>query len=383
MLIKVADDHSKRLALIESLQNDSALDRKQREWLKDQMWAVRHGAKGERNAAHYIDHYYKDSQNLAVIHDLRLELDDEVAQIDHMVISRGFIFYLFETKNFSGNLSINEHGEFTVHYGSGARGIPSPLEQSRRHEKVLSKWLERLEITGRLGTKPQFFHAVLIGPQRTITRPDERKLDTSNIIKADQIEAWRNKHIDKSISVAQTLTAMMNIRGADTVREWAEKLVRQHRPLPPHQWLPDFMKPPSPPVPQHSAVTSIQPNAGESAVPAIASERCTCVSCGKALSTAEQDYCANNTVRFEGQMLCMTHQREFRARKRSGAQPAAQVQAIAAAAPTVLADDPRRRKLVCCSCGVKISFDEGKFCWSQERRFGGLQYCRTHQVDFR
>ena len=224
MLIKLADDHSKRLALLESLQNDAALDRKQRDWLQSQIWALRLGASGERNAAYYIDHHYKDSTKVAVIHDLRLEMDDEVAQIDHMIISRGLMFYLFETKNFSGNLSINEHGEFTVHYGSGARGIPSPLEQSRRHEKVLSKWLDRLGITGRLGSKPQFFHAVLIDPQRTITRPNERKLDTSNVIKADQIDVWRNKHVDKSISVTQTLTAVMNLRGADTVREWAEKL---------------------------------------------------------------------------------------------------------------------------------------------------------------
>ena len=86
MLIKVADDHSKRLALIESLQNDPTLNRKQHEWLQSQMWALRHGAKGESNAAYYIDHYYKDSPNVAVIHDLRLEIDDEVAQIDHMII---------------------------------------------------------------------------------------------------------------------------------------------------------------------------------------------------------------------------------------------------------------------------------------------------------
>jgi hypothetical protein len=37
------------------------------------------------------------------------------------------------------------------------------------------------------------------------------------------------------------------------------------------------------------------------------------------------------------------------------------------------------RTLVCAHCGEKISFAEGKFCWNNERRFGGLQYCREHQ----
>ena len=64
---------------------DAALDSMQRDWLTNEIWAVRMGMSGERSAAHYIDHYYKDNPNLAVIHDLRLELDGEVAQIDHLL----------------------------------------------------------------------------------------------------------------------------------------------------------------------------------------------------------------------------------------------------------------------------------------------------------
>lgn len=48
MLIKQADDQSKRLALLESLQNVSTLDRRQRDWLSDQLWALRIGMNGER-----------------------------------------------------------------------------------------------------------------------------------------------------------------------------------------------------------------------------------------------------------------------------------------------------------------------------------------------
>ena len=387
MLIKEADDHSKRLALLESLKNDSALDRTQQEWLNSQMWALRQGASGERNAAHYIDHHYKDSPNLAVIHDLRLEMDDEVAQIDHLIISRGLIFYLFETKNFSGNLSINEHGEFTVQYGSGERrsqrGIPSPLEQSKRHEKVLGKWLERLDITGRLGSKPQFFHAVLIDPKGTIARPDARKFDTGNIIKADQIDVWRNRHIDKTISVGQTLTAMMNLRGADTVREWAEKLVRQHRPLAPQFWLPDFMKPNTAPATLQSVLASTPSAVAEPAPAYTASRPVICASCGKHLSGAEQEFCTNKASVFDGKMLCMAHQKEHRQAKRSAPPLAAPATPAASEAPPADKASSGQKKLVCATCGAKISFDEGRFCWNQERRFGGLQYCRTHQADFR
>lgn len=385
MLIKQADDQSKRLALLESLQNVPTLDRRQRDWLSDQLWALRMGMSGERNAAHYIDHYFKESLNLAVLHDLRLELDDEVAQIDHLIISRGFLFYLLETKNFSGNLSINEHGEFTVHYGSGSKGIPSPLEQSKRHEKVLSKWLERLGITGRLGSKPQFFHAVLIDPKGTIRRPDPGKFDTSNVIKADQFEAWRTKHVDQGISIAQTLTAMVNLRGGDTVREWAEKLVRQHRPLPPQQWLPDFMHPgqkEGAAVPSQ-AVTAPVPQKPPQHLPAsAATQPVVCARCSKPLSPAEQVFCISNEAIFGGCMFCLAHQKEYRRAKASEEKTASRTQPVEVNAAAPEQSDSRKRKLVCCTCDAKITFEEGKFCWNNERRFGGLQYCRMHQADY-
>jgi len=46
-------------------------------------------------------------------------------------------------------------------------------------------------------------------------------------------------------------------------------------------------------------------------------------------------------------------------------------------------DQLPKKRLVCATCGAKISYEEGKFCWNQPQRFGGLQYCREHQKAFR
>ena len=367
MLIKQADDQSKRLDLLESLQDAPTLDSEQRKWLKIQISNLRKGMSGERDAAYYIDHYYKDNPNLAVLHDLRLEFDGDVAQIDHLLISRGLFFYLLETKNFGGNLSINEHGEFTVHYGSNVQGIPSPLEQSRRHEKVLSKWLERLEITGRLGGKPQVVHVVLVAPKSTIRRPDPSKFDTSNVIKADQFDAWRTERVEKGISLAQTLTGIVNLRSSDTLREWAEKLARQHRPQKPQDWLPDFMRPRTP---------QQTPAAAPVATPPIASA--VCAICSKPVSAEVVTYCHHHVDRFGGAVYCREHQTSFQpaAPKPESSKVAAPLEPMQNAVA-----EPPRRQLICADCGCKISYAEGKFCWNNEKRFGGLQYCRTHQAD--
>ena len=314
MLIKSADDKSKRLALLEDLQRSPLLDRRQQEWLRDEHHRTKRGIAGERDAAHYLDNYLKDDPDRALLHDLRFKVDGEVIQIDHLVITRSLYVYLLETKNFNGNLRINEFGEFSVEYaGERVYGIPSPLEQSRRHEGPLRKLFGTLGIEGRNGGGAQIQHCVLVHPTSIIHRPPANKLDTSNVIKADQFRAWHERFQDQRGGVGVVLGSLLNIRSADTIKEFAEKLVRQHRPAD-LLALPDFMKPRTTP-----------PGGPEIRIPTPA-----------AVSPAD-----------------LPSEADLKA------QP---------------------RKLICATCGAKITFAEGKFCWNNERRFGGLQYCRDHQA---
>ncbi len=102
-----------------------------------------------------------------------------------------------ETKNYSDSLLINGHGEFTAMYGDARYGIESAIEQSRRHERILCKLLERLDIAGRSHKKPDFHHVVMVHPKAIIERPQANAFDTSNLIKADQFPTWHARFIDK------------------------------------------------------------------------------------------------------------------------------------------------------------------------------------------
>lgn len=264
---------------------------------------------GEKSAAHYLDNYLGASKNFLVIHDLRISVEGEVAQIDHLLIGRAF-FILLETKTFGGDIAVNERGEFSVQYpGERVFDIPSPLEQSRRHENVLQKLLDRLEIKPRTGGLHRMEHVVLVDPARAIKRPADKKLDTSFLVKADQFPDWHRKWADKNPGVLELFSTLADVRGQETLKEWAEKIVRQHRP-PSLLDLPEFMQPRAEPVQAASAPGREMPASG------------------------------------------------------SAAQAA------------------EKRKLACATCGAKISFAEGKFCWNQEHRFGGYQYCREHQAAF-
>lgn len=313
MLIKSADDKSRRLALLQDLQKSPLFDARQKEWLRVELRNLTAGIKGEREAAFHLDGHYKDGQNSVLLHDLRFVLDGETAQIDHLVINRTGYMVLIETKNYSGDLDVNAHGEFTVRYGKERYGIPSPYEQSRRHARILGKLLERLEIGTRTDKLPEFHNVVLMHPQAIIQRPDAKAFDTSFLIKADQFRAWHEKLVDR-IGTGGVLKAMLNIRSPDTIREWGEKLKRQHCPQDLLD-LPDFMQP--------------KPQLAKAVMEPL---------------------------------------------------PPAPVFAAAPATPAPTpADASLAKKLICAHCREKISFPEGKFCWNNAKRFGGLQYCREHQ----
>ena len=325
MLLKSADEKSKRVALLEDLQKSHLLDHTQKKWLHEELLRFTRGVQGERDSAHYLDNYFKDRENHVVLHDLRFLVDGEVAQIDHLIINRASQIFLLETKNFACNLVINAHGEFTAEYGNTRFGIPSPIEQSRRHERVLARLLERLDIVGRTQKLPDFNHVVMLHPKAIIKRPPANVLDTSNVIKADQFPTWHQSYVNQ-IGVGAVFKAALNMRSLDTIKEWGEKLMRQHRPAD-LLALPDFMRP-------REAVKETAPQ-------------------------------AKPIQKVEGRKLDVH------------AAGTNQPIAYAAGKPT---EEPPARKLICANCGVKISYAEGKFCWNNEKRFGGLQYCREHQT---
>ena len=95
-----------------------------------------------------------------LLHDLRFVIEGEVTQSGHLILNRMGGVFLLETKNYACNLVINERGKFTAEYRNARFGIPSPVEQSLRHERVLRQLPERLDIVGRTRKHPDFHHVV-------------------------------------------------------------------------------------------------------------------------------------------------------------------------------------------------------------------------------
>ena len=84
---------------------------------------------GERDAAYEIEFHLGPNPNRMTIHDLRLEVDGRVAQIDHLIITRLVNFWVCESKHFAEGVAINDYGEWIVLRRAGFRDqLASPAE---------------------------------------------------------------------------------------------------------------------------------------------------------------------------------------------------------------------------------------------------------------
>ena len=189
MIWKEADNRESDIEQLQKLYETASYVEKTR--IQKQIANIRAGRAGERDAAHFLKREFGESQNLGILHDLRLELNGDVAQIDHLVIHRfQATAWVLETKNYAGRLTCDEHGDWTVWNRGKPRDIPSPVNQARRQCELLRQWLQANEITSIQKIQP----VVLISPKSSI---DRSKLPTdAHVVKSDNFGQWWQKEAD-------------------------------------------------------------------------------------------------------------------------------------------------------------------------------------------
>lgn len=80
-----------------------------------------------------------------ILHDVNLKYKDLIAQIDYIIITPGYTYFV-ECKNLIGNISVNNRGEFIREYIYNHKkiveGIYSPIRQAERHIEIFKKLLD-------------------------------------------------------------------------------------------------------------------------------------------------------------------------------------------------------------------------------------------------
>jgi hypothetical protein len=230
MIIKKMDSKEQEIGELGALLKGK-LSFHQRFLIERELKAIRGGVSGERDSAYYIDFYFGDSKNWAVIHDLRLEHRGKVAQIDHLLINRFFDIYILESKNYSNKLKITPEGEFQASYGKEWIGIPSPIEQNKRHIYLLDLFLKHHDMLPKrvgISIRPKFKSLILVSPKSIISRPLKKRFDAGSVIKADTLRTRIDREVAKQNPLAD-LATISKICSSSTLMKTARTLAGFHQ----------------------------------------------------------------------------------------------------------------------------------------------------------
>lgn len=162
------------------------------------------GARGEDNIVFELKNA---NLGLYVLRDITIEYEDSTAQIDFIVVSKGFI-YLIECKNLIGNITVDENGQFRREYELNGKKINeatySPYRQAERHREILKKkWVAKHSRLA-VATMEKNFDTLWYKPLVVIANP-KSLLNTryapknikQNIVRVDNLIEYIKKDISE------------------------------------------------------------------------------------------------------------------------------------------------------------------------------------------
>lgn len=109
------------------------------EELQSELLIVKKGLEGENEISYQLK---KSHIGMYVLRDIRVKYEDLTAQIDYVVITPVFTYYI-ECKNLIGNITVTDKGdfirEFTLNGKRIKKGMYSPLRQVEAQREVIRK----------------------------------------------------------------------------------------------------------------------------------------------------------------------------------------------------------------------------------------------------
>jgi hypothetical protein len=306
-VLKNADDKQSQLDSLDALLGRTDVDDRTRKRVQDEIWAVRAGVQGEREAAYAINFEYADRDGYIAIHDLRLEFGGRVAQIDHLLINLALDVWVCETKAFSEGVKIDERGHWYRYGGRFAHGMESPVKQNERHVKVLKELFDKggIRLPRRVVTlKPNLFPVVLISNNARIDFPRSKRAAAAidgleTVIKIEQLVDKINRSIDQRNPVRLVAKFVR----PEAILDIGQQLVALHKPGSFDYAARFGLAPIAAPgrqtrVPEPEPTASADQHAGTP-----------CASCGNRVSPRVEAYSLDHPDWFGGRVLCFDCQK--------------------------------------------------------------------------
>ena len=182
------------------------------------------GRKAEEQMAFYLRRFFGVSTDVDVLNYLRIDLNGEVAQMDHLVL-HPFGLLIVESKSVSDGVQIMDDGQWMRWFNGKPSGMASPITQAQLQGKLLKALLEKTVKQKGFFEQVRLDVLVAISDSGTITWPKSGALP--EVCKADQVPDRINNRIEQF----RKLRKEPDVLTGDQRRVIADFLLKVHKPL--------------------------------------------------------------------------------------------------------------------------------------------------------
>lgn len=187
------------------------------------------GDAAEKQMAFYLRREFGNDKDVWVINDLRIGLEGEFAQMDHLLVSQWGLF-IIESKSVTGSVRINAHGEWAREYDGKLEGMPSPLLQAEAQGRILKQKLiaNCRNLLGSIAGIQKGFGYCPITVYAAISDTGiiHRDLDLPQVMKADAVAPAIRGWLKKCSVVKELFSLSLEIKpgGWKMTKREAEKI---------------------------------------------------------------------------------------------------------------------------------------------------------------
>lgn len=153
------------------------------------------GRKAEEKMAFYFKRFFASHPEIHVLNHIRLEANDDAAQIDHLII-HPFGMTIVESKSVHGKVQIKDDGQWIRWYGNQSKGMASPITQARLQAGFLKDVLNRAANPKGFFDNVPLEVRVAISDEGIILWPPTGKI--AEVWKADQIADMISSTVDRA-----------------------------------------------------------------------------------------------------------------------------------------------------------------------------------------
>lgn len=98
------------------------------------------GRKAEEQMAFMLRRFFKDSTDVDVLNGVRIEVQGEIAQMDHLILLP-YGLLIVESKSVTGKVQIKDDGQWVRWYDNQSQGMRSPITQAKMQAMLLKELL--------------------------------------------------------------------------------------------------------------------------------------------------------------------------------------------------------------------------------------------------